>query len=194
MPKYVCSNNANHVFDKMTGDGFCPEAGCYGVGFLVEQQNSQTGAGSVPSSTIGAKEIGLCVLLMDASGSMDSSAFSSNPATKAQLVAGSASGGIFDLAKLSNTDDAYIIGVMFDREPHPIFTSSITEILKTYSNASNFAEFLRSKFTHGGTDINRALNFARQIYDDFIQKGDLSQYKGPQNVKPIKHSILNKKR
>jgi hypothetical protein len=193
MARYVCSNNPSHTFDQMTIDGFCPESECYGIGFLVEEQGAQQTPGSSQSSIdLPGKEIGLCILLMDASGSMNTPAFSANPATKAQLVAGSASGGIFDLGKLSNKEDAYIIGIMFDSGIHPVMCSSVEEILRVHSDTSKFAIFLKDKFTYGGTDINGALNFAKQIYDDFVLHGDLSRYGGPKNVKPIKHSILTK--
>lgn len=186
MTTYVCTNNPNHKFANMTVDGFCPEPTCFGVGFLVEEQNTPIGISGQ------AKEIGLCVLLMDVSGSMKATAFPNSPAQKDLLVAGSASGGIFDLAPMTSKDDAYIIGVIFDHNTNVIFTDSVSNILGQYPNASDFSKFLISKFTYGGTDINKVLNFAKQIYDDFLQKGDLSRYGGPTNVKPVKQTILTK--
>lgn len=187
MTTYVCTNNPAHKYPSMTVDGFCPQPECFGVGFLVEEQNTPIGISSGQ-----AKEIGLCVLLMDVSGSMKATAFPNNPAQKDVLVAGSASGGIFDLSPMTNKDDAYIIGVTFDHNTNVVFTNSVSNILGQYSSASDFSKFIMSKFTYGGTDINQVLNFAKQIYDDFLQKGDLSRYGGPTNVKPVKQTILTK--
>lgn len=191
MPKYTCSNNSSHQFDSMTADGFCPQPECYGVGFLVEQTVGSSSSTSFHPEA-GAREIGLCILLMDSSGSMNETAFDSSPAKKDQLVAGSASGGIFELEQLSNKDDAYVIAVMFDTTNKVIFAGSIAEIFSKFGTAPEFSKFLSSNFTYGGTDINSALNFAKQIYDDFIQRGDLSKYGGPSNVKPVKQSVLTK--
>lgn len=190
MPKYVCSNDPTHQYDAMTVDGFCPIPDCYGVGFLVEQGGSSNGS---PSSASGStRDIGLCVLLMDVSYSMTEPAFASNPATKEQLVVGSAAGGIFELEQLSNKGDAYVAVVTFDSSVRPVFTQSIQDILSSYQSSSKFSQFLLQQFSHGGTDINAALSFAKQIYDDFTVRGDLTAYGGPSNVRPIKHSILTK--
>lgn len=191
MAKYTCSNNSSHQFDSMTPDGFCPLPECYGVGFLVELKGGLV-AGGATAAEAAAKEIGLCVLLMDGSGSMNETAFDSSPAKKDQLVAGSASGGIFELEQLSNKDDAYVIAVMFDTSDKVIFAGSIGDIFARFGNAPEFSKFLLESFRYGGTDINAALAFAKQIYDDFIQRGDLSKYGGPSNVLPVKQSILTK--
>lgn len=191
MAKYTCSNNPQHQSDSMTADGFCPQPECYGVGFLVEQKSGSSGGSSMHSGA-GEREIGLCILLMDSSGSMQQTAFDASPAKKDQLVAGSASGGIFELKQLSNKDDAYVIAVMFDRDSKVIFAGSIAEIFTKFGTAPEFSKFLLSNFSYGGTDINGALNYAKQIYDDFIQRGDLSKYGGPKNVKPVKQTVLTK--
>lgn len=191
MPKYTCSNNSSHQFDAMTADGFCPLPECYGVGFLVEHTGSLTPQGS-GSVGLAAKEIGLCVLLMDGSGSMNETAFDASPAKKDQLVAGSASGGIFELEQLSNKDDAYVMVVMFDTTPRVVFIGSIADILSKFGTASEFSQFLLKSFGYGGTDINGVLAYAKQVYDDFLNKGDLSRYGGPNNVLPVKQSVLTK--
>lgn len=190
MAEFSCSNNSSHQFDAMTVDGFCPQPECYGVGFLIESNAGGSG-GTSSGSEAGVREIGLCILLMDASGSMKEPAFVSSPTRKDQLVAGSASGGIFELEQLSNKDDAYVIAVMFDTSANVIFADSIAEIFRRFGTAPEFSKFLSDNFSSGGTDINKALIFAKEIYDDFIQRGDLSKYGGPSNVRPIKQSVLN---
>jgi cytoskeletal protein CcmA (bactofilin family) len=32
---YICSNNPEHKFKQNSDDGFCPDPGCYGIGYLV---------------------------------------------------------------------------------------------------------------------------------------------------------------
>lgn len=199
MSKFVCSNNPEHVFDKMTADGLCPEAECYGTGFLVEVKDDNSDPIPGPTPVTLEREIGLCILLMDASGSMMDQAFAGSPVTKESLVAGSASGGIFDLAETTNTENAYVYGIMFDSKNKLVFTETVSDILNKYSGPGDFAAFLKKEFSgmHGRTDINKALGFAKEIYDDFVKNGDLSKYNGPKNVKPILHTVFgndNKKR
>jgi hypothetical protein len=191
MAKYTCSNNSAHTVDAMTADGFCEQPECYGVGFLTDGQNQPTG--SLPTTP--TREIGLCVLLMDASSSMKEVAFSTtdNPAKKDQLIAGCAAGGIFELQQLSNTEDAYIIVVGFDHEQRVILTTSLAELFAKHKTQGDFARFLASSFTYGSTDINGALRYAKGIYDAFTKTGDLSKYGGgPRNVKPIMQTIMTK--
>ena len=45
---------------------------------------------------------------------------------------------------------------------------------------------------HGRTDINRALKFSKEIYDRFMTNGDLSECKGPKNVRPIMHTVFDR--
>jgi hypothetical protein len=201
MSKYVCSNNPNHVFEKMTVDGFCPEQECYGVGFLKEiypitpvANSDPNGSEPVHVLTPSNREIGLCILVMDASGSMQDQAFSYSSALKEHLIAVSAAGGIFDLAQTLNIENAYVCGIMFDTTNQIIFIEPVAGILDTYSNPGNFTDFLKSKFRqmHGRTDINNALRFAKEIYEGFMHNGDLSKYKGPNNVRPIMHTVFDK--
>ena len=184
MAKYVCSNNHNHQADEMTIDGFCPQPECYGVGFLIEQKEGIYAENP--------KEIGLCILLMDSSDSMNEPAFEGNPLTKKQLIAGSASAGIFELQKISNKKDAFICVVMFEDKQKIILMKSLEELFSAYPTANEFSKFLISSFTQGMTDINGALAYAKKIIDDLLKNGDLSKHGGPRNVKPIKQSILTK--
>lgn len=201
MPKYICSNKTEHVFDKMTPDGFCEKPECYGIGFLVEVPDNSTerqpesfDLESDIAPAFFQQEIGLCIIVMDASGSMEYQAFPNSPVLKEHLIAGSASGGIFDLAQTTNKENAYVCGIMFDTETNLIFMETVSDILKKYSSPGAFAGFLKERFheMHGGTDINKALGFAKEIYDDFMNKGDLSKYNGPKNVKPILHTIFDR--
>jgi hypothetical protein len=200
MSEYVCSNNSNHVFKKMTVDGFCPEPECYGVGFLMENYSiapvsipGLDGAKPDPVLPPWDKEIGLCILNMDASGSMNHQAFPNSPALKEHLIAGSAAAGIFDLAQTTNIENAYVCGIMFDTKNQIIFMETVADILKKHSNPGKFTDFLKTKFRqmHGRTDINNALKFAKDIYDGLMNDGDLSKCKGPKNVRPILHTVFD---
>lgn len=67
---FICSNNKAHIFDTETPDGYCPTCD-WGEGFL--QETGTTGdVARVDSTVVSAlpKEIGLAILLMDASESM----------------------------------------------------------------------------------------------------------------------------
>ena len=194
MAKFVCSNNANHVFEEMTPDGFCPEPECYGIGFLSESKDDNSDSGTDPTPSAFKRDIGLCLLLMDGSGSMWGQAFQDSPLKKMDLVAGSASGGIFDSARTTNIENAYVCGVMFDTRTKLVFMDTVLDIINKYSGPGEFADFLKNEFSEmqGGTDINNVLEFAKRIRDDFIIDGDLSNYGGPKNVRPISHVVFDK--
>ena len=194
MSKFVCTNNPDHVFDTNSVDGFCFEAECYGVGFLIEAKDDPSDPNPCPMPAIPQHEKGLCILLMDASGSMQSQAFPGSPVSKEDLVAGSASGGIFDLVKTTEKENAYVCGVMFDTETKLVFTETVSDIINKYSGPGDFADFLKKGFSsmHGGTDINKALGFAKGIYDDFVNNGDLSKYNGPKALKPVLQTVYDK--
>ena len=84
---YVCSNNPSHKYPTKPGadgsDPCCPICGWDGL--LIEESDAVAGD---------AREIGLAILLMDASGSMRASAFpiqeDTNPPTRVDCVVRSA--------------------------------------------------------------------------------------------------------
>ena len=198
MTKYFCSNEPKHVYEEMTDDGFCLEPECYGVGFLIENQPGSkpntNGSESLSVTSPSSTEAGLCIQIMDASGSMQDQAFHNSPALKEHLIASSAAGGIYDLAQTTNIENVYVCGIMFDTEVKTIFMETVADILKNCPNPGEFTDFLKTNFCkmHGGTDINKALMFAKEIYGDFVTKGDLSKYNGPTNVKPVMHTVFDK--
>lgn len=91
------------------------------------------------------------------------------------------------LSDLSNKTDAYVMPVLFDHEVHPLFIKSVQDIVEEYSDAKRFAIFLKKAFENskGGTDINAALNFAKQIYDTLDSQSTLAKFGGPDHVRPI---------
>lgn len=188
MPKYVCSNNPQHQFDAMTADAFCTEPDCFGIGFLSESDPN-----TLLATPVLDREVGLCVLLMDVSASMTLPALDNAPAAKEIFVARNASAAIFDLKGMTKPEDAYIVIVTFDDNVKTILCDSIANILRNFETKEKFADFLMGHFTHGNTDINKALSYTKEIYDSFIKQGDLSAYGGPKNLKPVYHNVLDKK-
>ncbi len=113
MAKYICTKDPNHIFDQNTADGNCSV--CWAA--LKQTQESAE-----------PRDIGLTILLMDASGSMKTKAFPTGSASRAELVIKNAAEGILSLSNLSNKKDAYVMPVLFDHEVHPLFIKSVEEL------------------------------------------------------------------
>jgi hypothetical protein len=41
---YKCVNNSSHTYSQNTADGFCPEADCRGIGYLINETSQLTGS------------------------------------------------------------------------------------------------------------------------------------------------------
>jgi rubredoxin len=139
------------------------------------------------------RELGLCVFLMDASGSMGENAFGdySQPAdpafnmshpnnspvekagnmSKRIMVAAAAASGIFGLRKINEDqhDNVYVCVILYDHDTKYLFFKSIKTILREYTDAKAFASYLLQelKGMNGGTDINKALGVAHSLVDRF---------------------------
>jgi hypothetical protein len=128
----------------------------------------------VPDGSRGLKkEIGLCLLLMDASGSMNDKAFpGSDPTerTRVQIVAGAAAAGIFELKNITKPESAYLCIIMFDDKPKQILFNSIQNIYSQFGTNKTLADFLIQEMIglQGSTDINGALRLANNIVDQFL--------------------------
>ena len=119
------------------------------------------------------REVGICILLMDASWSMtNEKAFDNSNKTKARIVAESVAYGIFDLHDLSNKEDAYVAGYAFDENISDVFFSTVNEILNDYSSVTEFANHIEKKLINHskGTDINLALKTGHEVLDKFLNK------------------------
>lgn len=179
--RYYCSIDPSHQFDE-SEDGWCPECE-FGTSALKDR-------GNVPKSTIGRvkeekgnqdlQNVGFCVLVADGSGSMEERAFEEHPDKKKDLVSNSAAQAIFGLQNMVAAKKAYIAVILFDHDVKLVFIKTVTEIVDEYKTPENLEAFLANEISQmaGATDINRALNFAKEICED-AKKGDLSKYGGP---------------
>ena len=119
------------------------------------------------------REVGLCVLLMDASSSMMDPISDQNPKTKMQQVAESAASGIFDLQRLHNNQDAWVTAFKFDDRVVKIFEESVGGLISRFDRDVNkFSAYLYDELSImlQGTDINAALKKAYDYIDGFLQK------------------------
>lgn len=207
-PRFVCSN-PNHpenkhskYYDKMTQDGFCPDCE-FGDGILMEEESS--GGATTGSRDIGGGlDIGLCILMCDASGSMTEEAFPGNPASRLALVAQAASAGISDLYDISKPETAYIALAAFatapafviDEQGQP-FVKSVAQIKQAFPTRKELATFLMDRLGYGKTvdgnytDISAALRFARSLHQEALQ-GSLNTAGISGSFSLMKHSISRK--
>ena len=176
---YKCANCAKS-YAQPTADYFCTDCGYDGL--LIDD---------AVGITLEDREIGLCILLMDASGSMNNPAFPGSPLSKMRLVANSAAQGIFDLQQMGKADDAYICAMLFDNNIKQIFFKSVKELLEEYSyDAKAFADYLYKELSAMGglTDINGAL----QAADSFAKSFTGRTIPNMQNYMPMEHVLLTK--
>jgi len=182
--KYRCPI-CGEIYDNMSQDGFCSKSECYGVGLLEAYDESASsveisGKGSI---AIDSDKIGLCVLVCDASGSMETPAFPGNPATRVRLMANAAAAGISDLyagsdvsgQTFSKPEEAYIAIIAFGEtaalikgKSGELFIKTVEQIQKDFPGREDLAEFLYHSLTdkcpvdRGYTDITKALRLAKK--------------------------------
>ncbi|SFQ52464.1 vWA domain-containing protein [Hymenobacter arizonensis] len=180
---YKCANCAKS-YAQPTADYFCTDCGYDGllIDDAVDTKLEENG---------GDREIGLCILLMDASGSMDQPAFPGSPLTKLRLVANSAAQGIFDLQQMGKADDAYICAMLFDNTIKQIFFKSVKELLEEHNfEVKVFANYLYEELAQmgGTTDINGALQAANSFAKSFTTRSIPNM----QGYTPLEHVVLTK--
>lgn len=201
--KWICTEDSSHVFDDDTEDHFCPFDPAY-HGFLIkttevisdDEADTSTvirpgTAKPVYVSTPQAPEVGLCVILMDASSSMTDPAFKGSPLTRMRLVATNAASGIFDLERMQNNPNAFVAAFKFDDRVELMFVDTISNLLARYDkDVRKFANYIYDELfkMQQGTDINQALHHAHEFIDKFVKK----QLPGLplKNYTPMKQRIL----
>lgn len=208
-PKYVCSN-PNHptnkhskYYDQMTQDGLCPDCE-YGDGILMEAESGDSSTPSPSRDLGGGADIGLCILMCDASGSMSEEAFAGNPASRLSLVAQAAAAGISDLYEISRPETAFIALAAFATTPAFVqdaagqpFVRSVAQIKSEFPTRRDLATFLMDRLSIGRTvdgnytDITAALRFARSIYEGALQ-GSLQQAGISGTFSLLKQSVSRK--
>jgi hypothetical protein len=197
MPKWVCSLDAcGKVYNKPPSpdNPYCPNpAFPEWHGLLIEETDDDpapSGA-TITTGTTGAgkTEAGLCVMMMDASASMEKPAFKGSPITKMRLISDSAAMGIFDLKGIRNPN-AVIAAFMFDDRVKPIFMDTIMNLVANYRDVKTFSDFIYQNLQKmkQGTDINLALRTAHNFVRDFIN-GKLSDFP-VKNYKPLPQYML----
>ena len=180
---YKCANCAKS-YAQPTADYFCTDCGYDGL-LIDDAVDTKLEEGG------GDREIGLCILLMDASGSMEQPAFPGSPLSKLRLVANSAAQGIFDLQQMGKADDAYISAMLFDNTIKQIFFKSVKELLEEHNfEVKRFADYLYAELSQMGglTDINGALQAANSFAKSFTER----TIPNLQGYTPLEHVVLTK--
>ncbi|MBU3012676.1 VWA domain-containing protein [Polaribacter vadi] len=195
-----CPQTPELVYDDSTKpDNFiCQRAECPGnglTGLVIEAPYPGGGGTKVPI----AQEVGLCVLLMDASGSMFfdpafkgqrfPSTFGNAFLNKAEMVSKCAANAIFQLKDISlkKHQEAYIMAIKFDHNQSLMFLKPIKELIQEFGEAVNFAKYLYEELEQmkGGTNINSALEMAYS----FISKFKEGNIPGIGDFEPMYDSI-----
>ena len=152
----------------------------------------------VGNPTLGG-ELGLCVLLMDASGSMfKPNVFENSEMNRAQVVTKAAARGIMNLRDQKQARDAYLAIYKFDHRVKPICLKSIAEIIREYSSEAELEQFLYNSMSSdmgGETDINQALQTAHALVSDFLNQ-KMSVFRNARGNRdyPIKHHAITNER
>jgi len=201
MKQYICVECESIYDDSNRPDDFvCKKNTCPGdglTGLIIEMEEpavsplntpppipgaaAPSTATAIPSSISIEKEVGLCVLLMDASGSMFvdpafkgqnfPSSFGHEFLNKAEMVAKCAANAIFQLKDitLKSHQEAYIMAIKFDHRQSVMFHKSISGIIEEYGDSARFAKYLYDELSQmqGGTNINGALDMAYSFISKF---------------------------
>ncbi|MEO5891040.1 MAG: VWA domain-containing protein [Ferruginibacter sp.] len=188
--EWVCIKNKDHVYDTVTAERnsyFCPQC-AYGEGILIKKpvSNGQEGYNTLPE---GARQkskanriiepdpfapmddLGLCIMLLDCSGSMWEPAFDDHPMLKKDLIANSVSAGIFSLSGNPLKEYAYVLILGFDHKIDTLVPyTSIKNLVEEYGDVSKLEQALKDKMEKkkGATDINGALEAAFKFTQQFI--------------------------
>jgi hypothetical protein len=189
MKKWVCQKNKEHVFDEYDPDPDHPyyctldEYPLIGILRLEEADVKESEPEREPDpepiltkeEEEEEREVGLCVIMMDASDSMTDIAFEGIPLTRLTLVANSASSGIFGLEKFQNNSNAFVACFKFDDRVELMFIDTIGNIIKRHKNITAFSKYLYNELiemqqTPHGTDINKALQQAYIFINQFLNR------------------------
>lgn len=189
MKKWVCQKNKAHIFDEYDPDPEHPyyctldEDPLTGILKLEETNITVTPGDTKPEpeppvieiTEEEEHEVGLCVIMMDASDSMTDIAFDGIPLTRLTLIANSAASGIFDLERLQNNSNAFVACFKFDDRVELMFVDTVANVIKRHKNITAFSQYLYNELidmqqTPHGTDINKALQQAYTFIGQFLNK------------------------
>jgi len=164
---YICSDNPEHSFkeSELPEDTLlCPK--CQD-GLLVRSDTLDT------LDTDHENELGLCVILMDASLSMTQNNIPPSNKNRLELIAETAAKGIFDLQGIAKAKDTYICAMGFSKEVRPLFLESAHTLFEKYNgDVDAFATFFKTELSKmpGDTNINGALQAAYGLVEKFLNK------------------------
>jgi hypothetical protein len=188
----------NISFSQVTHNRVCNAPKCPGNGYMglavpidkdLHEYAKTIGQPNTPGPP---RELGLCIFLMDASGSMGDPAFSDvkQPSTlelpksekdspcegeglmsKREMMAGTVADSIFSLKKIEKNGYAYIAIILYDDDIKYLLLQSVKDIVATYKEGKELARYLLKTMKEdmgGGTDINKALACAHSLKKEFI--------------------------
>lgn len=118
-------------------------------------------------------EVGLSVIIMDASASMTDVVYEGSPVTKMKLVAVTAAAGIFDLERMQNNPYALVAAFKFDDRLRLMFMDTVANLISRFNkDVTAFANYIYDELfaMQQGTDINQALSHAHSFVDKFLKK------------------------
>ena len=126
------------------------------------------------------RECSLCILLIDASGSMFfapafknlclPSQYGNKFCNKAEITCKTVAKSIFELQSMTNSENAYICAIKFDHRQALMFNDNIKNIIAKHQTAEVFARYIYDQLEEmkGGTDITSALTVARSYIEKFM--------------------------
>lgn len=175
---YICVECSKvYQYDECPTDRICKSPDCPGdgiAGYLVVLPQNQVVEPPLREPIFPiplSRDVGLAVLVMDASGSMQDDAFpgSGNPVNRKIVVAGAVAQAIFSLQQMHQSDRAYVAIIMFDTRQELLMTYSIKQYIEKFGEAKALKEHLIQEYDrfNGGTDIAGALNMAKAIVQEF---------------------------
>lgn len=188
MSKHICIECQEiYLESDIPTDFVCKKTSCPGnglTGLIIplegEEPNVQPSIGTQPYVSQETRECGLCVLLMDGSGSMFldppfkginlPSTFGEEFCNKAEIVCKAAANAIFELKPMTHKDNAYLCAISFDHSQAMMFNDSIDNIIDRFQEPLTLANFFYNelKKMKGGTDINSALKMAESYVSKFL--------------------------
>ena len=184
MMKWVCQKVKTHVFDD-TDNYYCticaPFEGILKLKDVSDNVTVQKEVKPKPppvqptpviSDPVEDQEVGLCIIMMDASSSMTEIAFKDIPLTRMTLAANCAASGIFDLERMQNNPNAYVACFKFDDRVKLMFVDTVSNIIGRHKKIETFAAYLYKELFEfqQGTDINKALEQAHSFVSQFLSK------------------------
>jgi len=133
-------------------------------------------------------EVGLGIILMDVSDSMNDPAFENAKITKLEMVAKSYAYGIFGLKNMTDPQFSFVHLYKFDHEVTPFLFDNIEHIWNRFGTPEEFEKYLLKEFSirNGQTDINTTLQMAYSEANQFIAHN----FKLLGNYKLKNHSVL----